>query len=89
MGGQQASETLLAIQLRNRGDDVSEDEKAERLADIRARYEAAADPRYAAARLWLDEIIDPRETRAVVARSLEAAAHAGDPPPFRVGVLQT
>lgn len=89
MGGQQASETLLAIQLRNRGDDVSEEEKAERLADIRARYEAAADPRYAAARLWLDEIIDPRETRAVVARSLEAAAHAGDPPPFRIGVLQT
>jgi acetyl-CoA carboxylase carboxyltransferase component len=47
------------------------------------------DPRYAAARLWVDEIIDPRRTRDVVSRSLEAAAHQPDLPPFKVGVLQT
>ncbi|MGD8440481.1 MAG: carboxyl transferase domain-containing protein [Holophagae bacterium] len=89
MGGQQASETLLAIQLKNRGDEVSDEEKAERLAEIQARYDAATEPRYAAARLWLDEIIDPRRTRQVVSRSLEAAAHQAELAPFKVGVLQT
>jgi acetyl-CoA carboxylase carboxyltransferase component len=89
MGGQQASETLLAIQLKNRGDEVTEEEKAQRLAQIQASYDAATDPRYAAARLWVDEIIDPRTTRDVVTRSLEAAAHQPDLPPFQVGVLQT
>ncbi len=89
MGGQQASETLLSIQLRNRGDDVSDAERSALLADIRARYEAATDPRYAASRLWVDEIIDPRSTRRVVARSLAAAAHQPHLAPFRTGVLQT
>jgi acetyl-CoA carboxylase carboxyltransferase component len=89
MGGQQASETLLAIQLKNRGDDVSAEERAARLADIQARYEEALDPRYAAARLWLDEIIDPRHTREVVAKSIAAAAHQHTIEPFKVGVLQT
>ncbi len=89
MGGEQASRTLLAIQLKNRGEDVSEEEKAELLAEIQARYAAAMDPRYAAARLWVDEIIDPRRTREIVARSLAAAAHNPDLPPFRQGVLQT
>ncbi|MEE4270437.1 MAG: carboxyl transferase domain-containing protein [Thermoanaerobaculales bacterium] len=89
MGGQQASETLLAIQLKNRGDEVSGEERAELLAEIQARYHAATDPRYAAARLWVDEIIDPRKTREVVARSLAAAAHQPRMDPFRVGVLQT
>jgi acetyl-CoA carboxylase carboxyltransferase component len=89
MGGQQASETLLAIQLKNRGDEVSEGERKALLAQIQNRYNAAMDPRYAASRLWLDEIIDPRRTREVVARSLGAAAHQAVLPPFRVGVLQT
>ncbi len=89
MGGQQASETLLAIQLKNRGDEVGEDEKAERLAEIQARYRASNDPRYGAARLWLDEIIDPRRTREVISRSLGAVAHQPEIPPFKVGVLQT
>ncbi len=89
MGGDQASQTLLQIQLKNRGEDVSEEEKQELLAEIQARYQAAMDPRYAAARLWVDEIIDPRRTRDVVARSLEAAAHNPEIPPFRQGVLQT
>jgi acetyl-CoA carboxylase carboxyltransferase component len=89
MGGQQASETLLAIQLKNRGDDVSDEERTALLADIQARYNEALDPRYAAARLWLDEIIDPRQTREVVARSIAAAAHQHAIEPFKVGVLQT
>jgi 3-methylcrotonyl-CoA carboxylase beta subunit len=89
MGGQQASKTLLAIQLKNRGKDVSDEEKAALLAEIQARYDAAGEPRYAAARGWLDEIIDPRRTREVVARSLAAAAHNPDRWTFTTGVLQT
>jgi acetyl-CoA carboxylase carboxyltransferase component len=89
MGGQQASETLLAIQLKNRGDQVSEEERTKLLAEIRARYEAATDPRYAAARLWVDEIIDPRRTRKILARSIAAAAHQPHLDEFKVGVLQT
>ncbi len=89
MGGQQASETLLAIQLKNRGDEVSEDERMKLLGEIQARYDAATDPRYAAARLWVDEIIDPRLTRQVLARSIAAAAHQPKIADFKVGVLQT
>jgi acetyl-CoA carboxylase carboxyltransferase component len=89
MGGDQASQTLLSIQLKNRGDGVSEEERAQRLAEIRARYAAAMNPRYAAARLWVDAIIDPAATRGVLARSLAAAAHNPEIPPFRTGVLQT
>ncbi len=89
MGGQQASETLLAIQLKNRGEDVSDEEKAQRLAEIQARYEAAMDPRYAAARLWVDEIIDPRRTRETLARAIAAAANQPEIADFKVGVLQT
>ncbi len=89
MGGEQASRTLLEIQLKNRGEDVSEEEKRDRLAEIQARYEATADPRYAAARLWLDGLIDPAATRTVLARSLACAAMNPDLPEFKTGVLQT
>ena len=89
MGGEQASKTLLGIQLKNRGKDVSEEEKQERLAEIRARYEATEDPRYAAARLWIDGLIDPAKTRQVLTRSLAAAAMNPDLGEFKTGVLQT
>lgn len=87
MGAAQASETLLAIQLKNR--DVSEEEKQELLADVRGRYEAAMDPRYAASRLWTDGIIHPAETRNVLSHCLAVASRSGEPEPFRTGVLQT
>jgi acetyl-CoA carboxylase carboxyltransferase component len=89
MGGEQASKTLLSIQLKNRGDAVSEEEQRARLADIQRRYADAMDPRYAAARLWVDGIIDPRQTRVVVGRCLAACASNADLPEFRTGVLQT
>jgi acetyl-CoA carboxylase carboxyltransferase component len=89
MGGDQASKTLLGIQLKNRGKDVSEEEKQERLAEISARYEATEDPRYAAARLWIDGLIDPAKTREVLTRSLAAAAMNPDLGEFKTGVLQT
>ena len=89
MGGEQASKTLLAIQLKNRGDEVTEEERRELLARIQKRYDDAIDPRYAAARLWVDAIIDPAETRQVIARSLSCAACNPEMPEFRTGVLQT
>jgi len=89
MGGDQASRTLLSIQLKNRGADVSEEEKTRRLEEIQARYAAAMDSRYAAARLWVDAIIDPAETREVLARSLACAAQNPRIPEFKTGVLQT
>jgi len=89
MGGEQASKTLLAIQLKNRGDEVSEEERAARLADIQKRYADAMNPRYAAARLWVDAIIDPRATREVVAQALAACANNPEVAEFRTGVLQT
>ena len=89
MGGVQASKTLLGIQLKNRGDEVSEDEKQALLARIQAGYDASADPRFAASRLWVDEIIDPVDTREVLARALACAACNPDIPALRTGVLQT
>jgi len=89
MGGEQASRTLLSIQLKNRGADVSEEEKQQRLSEIQARYAAAMNPRYAAARLWVDGIVDPARTREVLARSLTCAAMNPRLPEFRTGVLQT
>jgi 3-methylcrotonyl-CoA carboxylase beta subunit len=89
MGGDQASQTLLSIQLKNRGEDVPEEERQRRLAEIKARYAAAMNPRYAAARLWVDALIDPAETRQVLARSLAATACNPEVPEFRTGVLQT
>ena len=87
MGGEQASKTLLSIQLKNR--EVPEEEKQKLLAEIQARYAAAMNPRYAAARLWVDAIIDPAETREVLARSLACAAMNPQVAEFRTGVLQT
>jgi len=89
MGGEQASKTLLAIQLKNRGADVSEEEKQELLARIQERYRKAMDPRYAAARLWVDAIIDPARTREALSRALGVAAMNPDRDEFRTGVLQT
>jgi 3-methylcrotonyl-CoA carboxylase beta subunit len=89
MGGAQAAQTLLAIQLKNRGAEVSAEEKQERLREIQARYENAMNPRYAAARLWVDAIVDPVETRAVLTRALAACACNAEIAEFRTGVLQT
>ena len=89
MGGDQASRTLVAIQLKNRGDDVSAEEKRHRLAEIKARYDRASEPRYAAARLWVDAIVDPADTREILARTLELVAHNPEIGEFKTGVLQT
>lgn len=88
MGGEQASKTLLAIQLKNRTD-VTDEERRALLDRIQARYTQTMDPRYAAARLWVDEIIEPVDTRAAISRALECADCNPDREIFRTGVLQT
>ena len=92
MGGDQAANTLLEIkakQLEKQGHALAPAEREELLAGIRARYEAQSDPRYGAARLWLDAILDPLDTRARLIAALEVAFLNPDLPPFRTGVLQT
>jgi acetyl-CoA carboxylase carboxyltransferase component len=92
MGGDQAANTLLDIrlaQLKKSGKTITEEEKQAALDEIRSRYTAAVDPKYGAARLWIDAIIDPVETRAYLVRALDAAAHNADIPPLQVGVFQT
>ncbi|MDX2128135.1 MAG: acyl-CoA carboxylase subunit beta [Chloroherpetonaceae bacterium] len=92
MGGKQASETLLSIklgQLEKKGQSIGEEEKGKFLREISARYESQMNPMYGASKLWIDGIIDPRETRKIVAECLEIADMNPEIPPFRVGVLQT
>jgi acetyl-CoA carboxylase carboxyltransferase component len=89
MGGEQASKTLLSILLKNRGAEVTDEEKQDLLSKIQNRYTEAMDPRYGAARLWVDAIIDPADTRKVIDRSLACAAMNPEILPFRTGVLQT
>ena len=68
---------------------LSEAEKTALYEEIRATYDAQADPRYGAARLWIDAIIDPARTRDVLIPALEACALNPDVPRFNPGVLQT
>jgi 3-methylcrotonyl-CoA carboxylase beta subunit len=89
MGGAQASKTLLGIQLKNRGEGIGEEERAALLAEIQNRYDDTANPRYAAARLWVDDLIEPTDTRRLVSRSLACAANNPEMQTFRTGVLQT
>ncbi|WP_461452001.1 acyl-CoA carboxylase subunit beta [Mucilaginibacter sp.] len=93
MGGSQAAKTLLQIQaatLKAKGEVVITPEKeAELLKEISDRYDSQTTPYYAAARLWVDGIIDPLETRKVISMGIEAANHAPIEKAFNVGVIQT
>jgi 3-methylcrotonyl-CoA carboxylase beta subunit len=92
MGADQAANTLLDIRLRQLekdGKTLSEEDKANALQEIKERYTDAADPKYAAARLWIDAIIDPAKTREAVIRALDVAAHNPEIPRLETGVLQT
>ena len=92
MGGKQASETLLGIRMQQRernGGGITPTEQAALLEEIRSRYERETDPVYAAARLWVDGIIDPLDTRSVISRGIAMASCNADIPRFNPGVLQT
>jgi acetyl-CoA carboxylase carboxyltransferase component len=91
MGGEQAAKTLLQIQvsaMKAKGSEVSAADEQKLLNDIKGRYEKQTTPYYAAARLWVDAIIDPAQTRQIISESLAAANHNPDIPPFNTGVIQ-
>lgn len=92
MGGSQAAKTLMSIEvsaLEKRGEQLSEDQKAEFLKNITERYESQTKVEYAAARLWVDAIIDPADTRKRISAAIDAANHQPEIPEFKTGVLQT
>jgi len=92
MSGDSAAGTLVEIkikQLERGGKKLSDEEKKELYESVKQTYDAQQDPRYGAARLWIDRIIDPMETRDAIVRALEAAALNPDVAEFKVGVLQT
>jgi len=88
MGGDQAANTLMQLKLSKMGD-VSEDIKEKMYSDIKQTYDIQSDARYAAARLWVDEIIDPRETRKVLIRSLTIVSNKENIKKANFGILQT
>jgi len=92
MSGESAAGTLVEIkvkQLERGGKKLSEAEKKELYQSVKQTYDEQTDPRYGAARLWIDKIIDPLETRDAIVLALEAAALNPEVPEFKVGVLQT
>jgi 3-methylcrotonyl-CoA carboxylase beta subunit len=92
MSGEAAAGTLVEIklkQLEREGKKVDEKAKKELYESVRATYEHQTDPRYAAARLWVDAIIDPAHTRDALIVALEAAALNPEIREFKTGVLQT
>jgi len=91
MGGDQAAKTLLQIQIagmKAKGTPITAEEEKSLLNKIKDRYEKQTSPYYAAARLWVDDIIDPADTRKVIIEAINAANHNPDMPSFKTGVLQ-
>ena len=92
MSGAAAANTLAEVrakQMERGGKQLSDDEKKALHDEIKSTYDAQADPRYGAARLWIDAIIDPAKTRDILITALEACALNPDVPAFNPGVLQT
>lgn len=92
MSGKSAANTLLQIEMasmKSQGEEITEEKKKELLDRITKRYNEQTSPYYAAARLWVDGIIDPLETRKIVSMGIEMASHEQNVRPYNVGVLQT
>lgn len=92
MGGAQAAKTLLQIEkasLKAKGEQITPEQEKELLEKIKSRYDKQMSPYYAAARLWIDAIIDPLETRKVISLGIEMANHAPIEKKFNVGVIRT
>jgi acetyl-CoA carboxylase carboxyltransferase component len=92
MSGDSAAGTLVEIkikQLEREGRKLTEEETKELYESIKQTYDRQTDPRYGAARLWLDKIVDPVETRDALIAALDAASHNPELPKFNVGIVQT
>jgi acetyl-CoA carboxylase carboxyltransferase component len=91
MGGEAAAKTLMQIQvatLKAKGEVIDPEKEKELLKEIVDRYETQTSAYYAAARLWVDEIIDPIDTRSVISEGINAANHSQDNKDFKMGVFQ-
>ncbi|WP_425392618.1 acyl-CoA carboxylase subunit beta [Ekhidna sp.] len=92
MSGGSAAKTLLQIEIasaKSKGKELTEEDKKEQLKKIEDSYKEKLSPYYAASRLWVDGIIDPKETRNVISRGIEMANHAPIEERMNVGVIQT
>jgi acetyl-CoA carboxylase carboxyltransferase component len=92
MGGAQASNVLLSIEeasLKAKGKQLAPEERQALLDKIHKRYDDQTSPYYAAARLWVDAIIDPADTRQWISMGIEMANHAPQERAYNPGVLQT
>lgn len=91
MGGEQAAKTMLQIQvgaMKAKGQEVSPEEEQSILSKITDKYLKQTKAQYAAARLWVDAIIDPAETRRVISEGISAANHNPHMEEFKTGVFQ-
>jgi 3-methylcrotonyl-CoA carboxylase beta subunit len=92
MGGAQAAKTLMQIQvasMKKKGEETTPEKQDEILKRITAKYNKETNAYYAASRLWVDDVIDPADTRKVISMGIEMANHNPDMKPFNVGVIQS
>lgn len=92
MGGAQAAKVILQIEvarLKAQGEEITKDKEKEIFDEIKNRYDDQTSPYYAASRLWVDNIIDPLDTRKWISMGIEAADHHPITERYNVGVLQT
>lgn len=91
MGGAQAAKVLVQIEvasLKAKGEVITPENEKELFDKIKSRYDSQTNPYYAAARLWMDAIIDPLETRKVISMGIEAANQSPATKQYNVGVIQ-
>jgi acetyl-CoA carboxylase carboxyltransferase component len=91
MGAKQAANTMLQVNvatLKRQGHPVDADEQAAMAEELQQRYDRETDIRYAAARLWIDAIIDPASTRDVLTMALDLATRNREATPIETGVFQ-
>jgi acetyl-CoA carboxylase carboxyltransferase component len=89
MGGEQAAKTLLQIQVASlKGKEITPEDEKKLLDEINQRYISQTTPYYAAARLWVDAIIDPAQTRLLISEGIAAANHNKNLEEFKTGVFQ-
>jgi 3-methylcrotonyl-CoA carboxylase beta subunit len=92
MSGASAAKTLVQIEvsaLKKKGKEIAPEEEAALLKKITDKYNSEISPYYAAARLWVDGIIDPAVTRDVISRGIEVASGVPRLGVYNVGVIQT
>lgn len=91
MGGDAAANTLLTLkvsQLKAQGEQITEEAQQKLLDEIKAHYTESMQPQYGAARLWLDAVIDPLDTRKYLIAGLEMSMNNPEIPEFKTGVFQ-